>query len=156
MTKELKNKDGFTLLLDDDDYDRLSRYAWRANIHKGSKPYFGRRLSNGNIILIHREILDAPDGFLVDHINGDTCDNRKANLRIATHSQSQQNKGKTLRPTSSQYKGVHLHKGRWVSEIRINKDKRLHLGNFTDEKEAAKAYDDAARLYHGEFARTNF
>jgi hypothetical protein len=104
---------------------------------------------------LHRVIMDCPDGMTVDHINGDTMDNRRCNLRIATQSQNQMNRG-SCRGSSSRYKGVSHHKltGKFTAQIRVDGKKR-HLGLFASEEDAAKAYDDAAIEAFGEFARPN-
>lgn len=94
-----------------------------------------------------------PNGF-IDHVNGDTSDNRMANLRIATQTQNMWN----TRPTKnckSKLKGVHFCKttNRWRSKIRLD-GKHIHLGRFDTEEAAHAAYCEAAKRYHGEFART--
>jgi len=106
---------------------------------------------------MHRKILKAPDSFIVDHINHNGLDNRKANLRLATHSQSACNRRKSSAKTWSKYKGVswRISDKRWSAAIGIN-NRAKWLGLFTDEISAAKAYDAAARKYHGEFASLNF
>lgn len=116
--------------------------AWRGNWH----------------VYLHRLIAGAGSGEQVDHINGDKLDNRTANLRIATHSENGSNRGPDRRRlgTSSDYKGVHWDKKRerWVVNIHANGHTR-YLGRFTDENNAARAYNAAAVEQWGEFARLN-
>lgn len=94
---------------------------------------------------------------LVDHINTDSLDNRKANLRLATHSQNSCNSRRDKSNTYSRFRGVSFskRKGKWFAAIRVN-GKKTWLGYFANEEDAAKAYDEAAQKYHGEFARVNF
>ena len=97
------------------------------------------------------------DGLYVDHINGDRLDNRKANLRAATTFENRWNTQKVKGKYSSKYKGVKWNKQhkRWIAQI-IAKGKVRYHGCFTDEIEAAKAYDQAAKKHHGQFAVLNF
>jgi hypothetical protein len=106
---------------------------------------------------LHRFILGVDDAVLVDHENRNTLDCRRENLRRATHSQNTCNHLKKRYPsgTSSAYKGVDLHGGRWRAQI-AKDGVRRHLGLFDSERDAALAYDAAARNLHGEFARLNF
>jgi hypothetical protein len=101
--------------------------------------------------------MDHPVGLLVDHRNCDTLDNRKANLRPATHSQNQFNRRKTKSKTSSRFIGVSFEKasGRWLADICCHR-KSKRIGRFSSEIDAAHAYDAAARIYHKDFARLNF
>ena len=101
--------------------------------------------------------MKAPVGLVVDHINHNGLDNRKANLRIATRAQNSRYSKKTKNKFSSNYKGLYFHRleRRW--RVRITENGRTrYVGQFKDEIEAAKAYDRAARKYHGEFASLNF
>lgn len=91
-----------------------------------------------------------------DHINGDRLDNRKENLRICTRVQNFQNMKMHIDNTSG-FKGVSWDSERekWISQIFTGGHTKF-LGRFEDSEKAARVYDDAARKYFGEFARTNF
>jgi hypothetical protein len=94
---------------------------------------------------------------LVDHINTDSLDNRRANLRLATPSQNSCNSRRDKSNTYSRYRGVSFskRKQKWFAAIRAN-GKKMWLGYFETEIDAAKVYDDAAKKYHKEFAMLNF
>jgi hypothetical protein len=126
---------------------REQLYAIRSDIVADGKAKFVR---------MHREIMKPPKGLVVDHRFGNTLDNRRANLRLATKAQNMQNRRKR-KDTSSQFIGVSFDKNykKWVSQI-VYQRKRKWLGRFDDEINAAKAYDEAAKKHHGEFARLNF
>jgi hypothetical protein len=106
---------------------------------------------------MHREVMgDVPDGFEVDHVNGNKVDNRRANLRLATRSQNNRNKPLQGNNTSG-FRGVAYHKpsGFWVARVFVNK-RQTSLGCYRTAEEAAHAYDAAAREHYGTFARLNF
>lgn len=117
----------------------------------------------GGTTRMHRAIIDAPNGMVVDHINGDSLDNRRSNLRLATSQENNRNAKKAagkMRVMSSQYKGLSrvkdgLRSKKWRAMLAIDR-KRIHLGHFNTEEEAARAYDAAAKEHFGEFARLNF
>jgi hypothetical protein len=102
-------------------------------------------------------IMNPPKDKIVDHRNGESLDNRKENLRIAEHWQNCCNKRINRKDKTSKYKGVGFNKRlkKWQANIHC-KGKRIYLGLFENEVDAAKAYDTAAQVYHGEFAVLNF
>jgi hypothetical protein len=153
--------EGEFALVEPFDYYRLKSFNWYLGSN-GKEFYAFRNMKIGpgkvKMVSMHRQIMDFPKGLLVDHHNSITLDNRRANLRLATHAENACNRPKIRSKTSSQYIGVYFEKrtGRYTVKIRVNNGKRLWLGRFNSELDAAKAYDDAAKKYHGDFARLNF
>jgi len=157
MSREIPLTQGYFAIVDADDYERLNRYKWHVGVYPNNRVYPSRwSVVKSKRIRMHKDILTPVRGFVIDHINGNTLDNRKDNLRICTHSQNLTNVGKKSNNTSG-YKGVSWNKshGKWQSQICVN-GKTTYLGHFNDKLKAAKAYDDAALKHHGEFARLNF
>ena len=106
---------------------------------------------------MHRLIMNSPTGFMVDHINHNGLDNRKKNLRIVTPQQNTWNARPFKDQGKSKYKGVSWEKKykKWKANICIE-NKLKHIGYFDNEKEAAEAYDTAAKKHRGEYAFLNF
>lgn len=100
---------------------------------------------------LHRLIMNAPKGMVVDHINHDTTDNRKENLRVVTHEENMRNRRAHQANSASGLLGVHYNssKKRWVAQIAVNK-KQKHIGNFVNEREAVRARKKAEIKYWGE------
>lgn len=150
------------------DYAELCKYTWWSDYSYGSYRairFVGK--DRGHTALqMHRQIMAeelkrrmrrSKEKLFIDHINRNSLDNRRVNLRIATGLQNARNRVKINKKCSSIYKGVCRHKYRktWMCQIN-HKGKSIHLGYFDDELEAAKCYDTAARKYHKEFACLNF
>lgn len=154
--------DGQVVIVDEQDahFLRHPKKAWFLKKPTKGSSYYAALSTTLNArhktLLLHREILGAKVGQVVDHKNLNSLDNRRENLRFCTQRQNVLNTAKrTKRPTSSRFKGVTLRWKKWEARIRIEGD-RLTLGLFEDEVEAAYAYDIACLEHHGEFARTNF
>ncbi len=148
-------------LVDPQDYPRFAKYKWHlAKSPTGSYAVRWQRCLDNNTrkrIWMHRQVIHIPDNLLCDHINGNSLDNRKANLRPATVSQNLCNRKKRKSKTRSIYKGLEWDKTqrKWKARIQINK-RKIYLGSFNSEIDAAHAYDRAAKKYHREFANLNF
>lgn len=154
MTKEIVLTNGAIALVDDEDYARLSGHVW----YFDGRSYARRAWLVGgkrHQIRMHQEVLQVEDGYFIDHINGNGLDNRKSNLRPATHMQNMRNR-KPNEVSSSIYRGVYFHRqaGKWRARLRT-KGLHLSLGLYQNQVDAARAYDAAARRVFGEFARLN-
>lgn len=150
-----KKGQGVFVLVDDEDFEYLNKFKW--NLCHGYAQRFGRITEDfyRKSMLMHREIIHASKGIQVDHINHDQLDNRKSNLRLVTKSQNMMNaKKRTM--CKSPYKGVCWFNNyqKWMSSITINGKKKF-LGYFEYDKDAAVAYNKAAKKYFGEFSLLN-
>lgn len=153
MTKiELNSEE--CVLVDDQDFTWLSQWKWSRSGPKNGRGYATATI-NGKRVYMHRLLLNASKGDQVDHINNNSLDNRKENLRICNKQQNSANT-KTPSTNSSGLKGASFNRrrNRWESRIGVN-GKYLYLGRFKTKQEAAMAYDKAAYENFGEFAMTN-
>jgi hypothetical protein len=149
---------GQVAIVDAADYESLMQWKWYASLSRGTfyvkreqKRSSGKRMS----IWMHRQILGLQYGekMDVDHINGNSLDNRRANLRVVTHAENMRNR-RLQKNSASGIKGVSWNKAskKWKAQIYIG-GKQIHLGLFMSTHEATAAYVNAAKKYHGEFAR---
>ena len=156
--REVPLSRGYVALIDAADWPLVSQHRWYSEIKDRTKYARTTRFSGQNRIYVymHRLIVGEPAGLQVDHRDGNGLNNRRSNLRVATGSQNQMNKG-AMPNSTSPFKGVswNSNAGKWAAVIRKNR-KNYYLGLFVDEAKAARRYDDAARVMFGEFARLNF
>lgn len=141
------------VIIDTEDWDRVKQRRWGIHFDPTIDNFYVLwHNSNKEWTSLHNFILNNK---WIDHINHNTLDNRKINLRICNNIQNKQN-SRIYRNNTSGYKGVTWHKpsSKWISHITINK-KYMHLGYFKDKIDAAKVYNEMAIKYFGEFAQLN-
>lgn len=141
--------------IDDEDFDRVNKYNWCIGINNYViATNIWKENGDRTSIRLARFILNLTDPELqVDHIDRNPFNNQKENLRVCKNYQNMWNQG----PYKGKYKGVcfHINRNKWISSISVH-SKRIHLGSFDTEVEAARAYDEGSRKYHGEFGYLNF
>jgi hypothetical protein len=130
--------------ISDSDYELVSQYKWRLDKDGYAIAHDG----NGGYISMHRMITNCPKGMVIDHINHDSQDNTRENLRICTHSQNLGNA--KIRKSKSGYKGVTIKKNRFYVYCA-----KKYIGSFKNIQDAAIAYNNAAINHFGEFALLN-
>jgi hypothetical protein len=148
------NRHRVQILVDAVDLPRVGN-RWRRSVlnRTGAGDYaYAVRRTRGRVELLHRVVTDCAGGMVVDHINGDRLDNRRANLRVCTHRNNMRNRVRHVN-SSTGFKGVvRVPSGKFVAHIKGD-DGLLHLGTFATPEQAHAAYRDAAVRLHGEFAR---
>lgn len=147
---EIELGHGLKSLIDEEDMIEVAKYKWCAFGTERHRYAQGR--VNGKTISLHRFLMKVSDSkVLVDHINGNGLDNRKSNMRLTNKAGNARNISKPHK-----YKGIWFHKKNknWCADIKVNY-KKIGLGSFKDEKDAAHAYNEAALKYFGEFANLN-
>lgn len=150
LSKQGKLKGKFFAIVDNADFEWVNSYRWS---------YHAQGYATGRVkkehILMHRFIVKTPTNLETDHINGNKLDNRRSNLRTATHAENNMYKKKQKNNTSG-YKGVSWHKTLkyWTGYIRHNQ-KRILLGYFKTKEDAARSYNKAAKELFGKFALLN-
>lgn len=140
--------------VDIEDYEKIKNYCWLKHKTNGyiiSNTY--KINGKKKEIKLHRLIMDAKDGDIIDHINGQKTDNRKSNLRFCNAYQNGMNSTNKTKNISGQ-KGVYYIKrdDSWLADISVN-GKRIRLGQRKNLKEAIKLRKDAEEKYYGEFRR---
>jgi len=148
--REIQLTQGKIALVDNADFEWLNRWDWHAK--RDHNTWYACRMG----VLMHRFLLDADEEIKVDHKDQNGLNNQRSNLRLATTQQNNHNRSKN-RHSVSIYKGVTWHSRDkiWIARITFNSQVH-HLGSFVNEIDAAIAYDTAAIIYFGSFARLNF
>jgi hypothetical protein len=160
---ELRTSNGPPALIDAADLPLVAGISWFVRTVKSTpgrkrKPYscvagwVAEKGARGRTVFLHRLIVGAERGQIVDHINRDTLDNRRCNLRFATPSESGANRSFE---TKWGFKGIFKHRSRFYAQVRAEGCRHVSRSWATAE-EAARAYDDLARRHHGDFAALNF
>lgn len=153
---------GQAVMVDDEDFDRLNEKRWYAI--KGKHTCYAAASCGGYSenkrgirILMHRIILNTPNGMYTDHKDGNGLNNQRSNLRVATRSQNNAHHVRASAKKASKFFGVSLQRktGKWEVKIQVNK-RREWLGTYAQEIDAAKAYDKSALESFKEFAQLNF
>lgn len=155
--REIQLTQGKVAVVSDEDYEWLNRCRWQfTGGYARRTMYFGTDENGKRIketIWMHRLIMNCPDGFVVDHIDGDVLNNQRDNLRICTNRENLLNQKSPPR-FGKKYKGVYKIGNRFSVRI-VDKGKRLNIGYFSNEEAAANAYNYFAIRFHGEFAWLN-
>ncbi len=157
--KKIELTKGYEAIVDDEDFERVNQYKWHAFERRDKKVVYAARTDHtpegDKTIRLHRFIMNAPKDMQVDHVSGNGLDNRRVNLRNCTNSDNQKNREKNKNNTTG-YKGVTLNKRlrKFIPQITVNGE-NLYLGCYMTAKEAALAYNIAAKKYFGKFARLN-
>ena len=173
--KEIELTQGKVALVDDEDYDYINQFRWCAQYNSCTKTFYAvraqyiKKKDKGDhpnkkqfSVRMHRVILGVTDPELyVDHVNGDTLDNRKKNLRTCTPSQNARNRTKPEARNITGFRGVSRAKNTtnkvWKAQIRNHNGKKMGIGYYLTPEEAARAFDKAALEIYGEFCgKLNF
>jgi len=149
MVKSIPLTHGQVALVDDDLYGTLSKHKWHV-----SAGGYARATINKKKTYMHRVVMNAAKGQVVDHIQSDAkLDNRRENLRIVTPAQNVRNT-RVRRDSSTGFKGVSFRRGKWSAYI-THQGTRYALGAYDNLKTAALVYDCACRKLFGEFCQPN-
>lgn len=151
---------GQKTMVDDADYDHLTQWNW----HFGANGYAVREQHLGmkdgkrirRTVLMHRELVDAPKGLDVDHVNENKLDNRRSNIRLATRSQNKANmravKRKDNLPMGVTFNPSPRSKQPYMARVCMN-GKSYFVGNFYQLKDAVSAYAAKKKELYGDFAK---
>ena len=140
-------------IIDLDDVDKVKEYKWHVNKSRGKYEYV---ISSKNNTKLHRLIVNAPKGMVIDHINHNCLDNRKENLRLCTNQQNICN-CEVAKNNKSGHKGVYWcnSRNKWQAQVTIN-NKTVYVGRYNTLEEAVEARRNAAKKYYGEYSYEDY
>lgn len=152
--KEIPLTDGFTALVDDEDFEALSKFTW--HVHRHGRMYYPQTTiykGGKKTIRMHRMVVGCNSKILIDHKDGNGMNNTRENLRVATSTQNNRN-ARLRKDSTTGFKGVHFKKAsrKFQAHIRVDGE-RIYLGCFLTPEEAHAAYCKAAQRHFGVFAR---
>jgi hypothetical protein len=158
--RRIKLTRGKYAIVDVEDFERLNKYKWHCAHYDYAKRAISKKFGKGKRqveVYMHKVVCPVPAGMIVDHINRNSLDNRKVNLRAATQKQNVWNRKFIRKGGKTRYNGIRWDKNRekWQVRLVVN-GRRESFGYYADEIEAAKAYDQVAKKYRGEYAFLNF
>jgi hypothetical protein len=155
--REVALHNGLVAIVDDHDWPLVNDFNWFATRRQQADEAWYAICNEGGTVYMHRLILGAGRGQMVDHVDGDGLNNRRANLRFCNRRQNNLNR-RTQNIGACPYRGVEFdaRRPKPFRAVVWNGGKRTYLGHFTTGEEAAQRRDDAAREMYGEFARLNF
>lgn len=149
---------GNCTIVDNDEYEKFGNLTWficNGYAKRSFRLKSVERSKSNRQAHLHREILNAPKGMCIDHINGDKLDNRKSNLRLCTNQENIRNSKVMIKNTSG-FKGVSWmkSKSKWRARIKVNM-REIHLGLFASKLDAVRCYNKGAKRYFSDFAYIN-
>jgi len=148
--KKIPLTQGQSSLVDDEDFEFLNQFKWYAHWSRHNKAYYAtRKGQKQKHILMHRFLMKTPDGMVCDHINHNTLDNQKRNLRNCTFLENAWNK-KKYKTNTTGVKGVRFQQGKYDAQL-IVRGVVVFRARFETKEEAEAAYEREARKHHGEF-----
>ena len=150
--REILLTQGKIAIVDDEDYEKINRQKWCACRYRKTFYAIRKKNNTNSTVYMHRLIMNMTDNRKIDHRDNNGLNNQKENLRVCSDSENKCNRGKTC-VNSVGFKGVTPRRKKFVAQIRKN-NKNYYLGIFSSVEEAASAYDKAANLLHGDFAKT--
>jgi hypothetical protein len=150
--KQIPLTQGQFALVDDDDFERVNQFKWQAAYSPITDSFYAVRRTPAperKAIWMARFIMQTPPDMICDHVNHDTLNNQKSNLRNCTRAENKMNQ--RSQNTVTGMKNIYVHKKRYRVEIMLDY-KKVYLKSFKNLEEAIQARNEALKKYHGDFS----